>query len=218
MGLTKEAWAEIIEDRKSEYRIDPINLYSDGYFRRRSRGKRDRQMKAGKILSDLFDIKSMVDFGCGLGAYLEGAFNGKTQQVLGIDACYDRLLKYTSENIRPFIVRGHVGKKLDLGKWDCVLSLEIAEHLLPEEEDVFIDNILMASSRLIVFRAGPSFNRHHLNPGKERNYWIDKFLQRDCVELIEEERKLTQAWRGHVGRRTRKNIIVMQIEDHEDST
>ena len=210
MGLTEGQWNEIIEDRKAEYRINPINLYSNRYFRSR-RGRRKKQVKAGEILSNLLEIKSMVDFGCGLGAILEGTLQGQTKKVLGIDACYDRSIRFVPECMQLFIQKGHLGRKLDLGKWDCVFSIETAEHLLPEEENTFIDNIMNASSRLIVFRAAMSFNRWHLNPGKSREYWVDLFLKRGCRELFDEEQKLVRLWKGLVIRYIRRRIIIMRV-------
>ena len=210
MGLTEEQWSEIIEDRKTKYRTDPINLYSNRYFRSRMK-QREKQARAGEVLSNLLEIESMVDLGCGLGSFLEGALKGKTKKVLGIDVSYDRLIKYVPEHMRPFIQKGHAGKELNLGKWDCAFSLETAEHLLPEEESTFIDNIMNASSRLIVFRASMGFNQWHLNPGKLREYWVDLFLKRSCKELFDEERKLAKIWRGLVVRYIRKLIIIMRV-------
>jgi len=210
MGLTEEHWNEIIGNRKAEYQIDPINLYSNGYYRKR-RKRREKQLKAGEVLSNFLEIESMIDFGCGLGAILEGTLQGQTKKVLGIDVGYDRLIKYVPEHMQPFIQKGHLGKKLDFGKWDCAFSIEVAEHLLPEEESIFIDNIVNASSRLIVFRASMSFNKYHLNPGKLREYWVDLFLKRGCKELFEEEQKLAMSWRKVVKGYIRKLIIIMRV-------
>jgi len=211
MGLTEEAWEDQIKRRRSAYISDPLELYSERYFRRRQRGMRDKEIKAGEILSNLFNIESMVDFGCGLGSYLEGVLKGKTEKVLGIDICYDRLIKYVPEQMQKFIIWGDAGKELDVGKWDCVFSLETAEHLLPETANTFVDNMVNASSRLIVFRAAMSFSKWHLNPGKPREYWLEKFADRGCKELFNEEEKLAKAWRGCVIKYIRRTLMILEI-------
>jgi 2-polyprenyl-3-methyl-5-hydroxy-6-metoxy-1,4-benzoquinol methylase len=211
MGYISDvACKETIELRKSLYIKDPAEFYGKSYFIKRPK-MRDWEMKAGEILSNLFNIESMIDFGCGLGSYLEGALNGKTKRVLGIDVCYDNLIEYVPKKMKDFIVKGNAGKELDHGRWDCALSIETAEHLLPEEEDIFIMNLVNASSRLIVLTAAYSYNYFHLNPGKTKEYWVQKLIDAGCKELINEEKKLSQAWKGSAKKHIRKKVIVAEI-------
>jgi len=210
MGMLESDWRSTFESRSDRYREDPANLYSKRYFRSKQ-GKRKKQNQAGKRLSEVLKVRSLIDFGCGLGFFLEGALQGEADWVLGIDAGYDRLIQYVPENIQRFIRKGHLGRKIDEGKWDCVLCLETAEHLLPAEEEMCIDNIVNASSRLIVFRAALSFNFRHLNPGKPKEYWVELFLKRGCKELYDEEKRLAKAWRGLLMGFIRRNVIVMKV-------
>ncbi|MHA1290480.1 MAG: class I SAM-dependent methyltransferase [Candidatus Thorarchaeota archaeon] len=209
MGLSKEQWAEVMVHRKIDYQKDPASLYSSAYFRGR-RKRREKNSQAGEILCRLFNLESLADFGCGLGYFLEGALRTGAR-VIGIDTAYDMIMRFGPETIKPFIYNRHLGKQLSLGKWDCVLCIDTAEHLLPEEESTLIDNIMNAATRLIVFHAGTSFNYWHLNPDKGRDYWRNLFLERDCEELIREEQMLSSAWKGTVSREVRKDIIVMEV-------
>jgi len=207
MGWTKERWdAEIGEVRKL-YAEDPLNIYSESYYARR-RKMREWEMGAGKALSQALKIKSMVDFGCALGSYLEGTLQANTKYVLGIDIGYDRFKEYVPPYMRRFMRAGNVGEPIDCGKWDCAFSIEVAEHLLPEEEDVFVDNVIKASSRLIVVTAAYSFSYLHINAGKRPDYWENKFIERGCELLPKHKKKLQEYWAGKCKGHIIKKVIV----------
>lgn len=211
MGIwTKERWDNEVEAVRKLYKNDPLKIYNQHYYHKR-RKMRDWEMKSGKILSETLNIKTMIDFGCGLGSYLEGALEGKTEKVFGIDIGYDFSKKVIPEHMHKFIVKGDVGKEFNYGKWDCVLSLEVAEHLLPEEEDTFILNLFNASSRLIVFSASRDFSYMHINGGKAKEYWIKKFIDLGCKELLEEEKKLCAAWKGYCSKYIVRQVIILSV-------
>jgi len=210
MGWTKEHYEENISAVREKYAIDPLEIYSKGYYARRIK-MRDWEMRCGKALSIMLNLESIIDFGCGLGSYLEGAIKGKTKKIFGVDIGYEISKEFIPEYMHRFIVKGHVGRKLDYGKWDCALSIEVAEHLLPEEEDVFVTNIINASSRLIVLTAAFSYSYLHLNAGKMKEYWAKKFTDLGCVELFDEEEKLRMAWWGLAKSHIIKKVIVLSV-------
>ena len=210
MGWTKEKWDKEIPAIRDLYRKDPLNLYSKDFYCRRIKW-RGWEMDSGKIISDSLNIKSMVDFGCGLGSYLEGALEAKTEKVLGFDIGADLARECIPENISDFIRVGNVGKEINCGKWDCAFSIETAEHLLPEEEDAFVTNLFRASSRLIVFTAAYSFSRPHLNAGKTPYYWEKKFLDLGCVKLKNEEDALKKLLIGSCKKHIIKKLTVLSI-------
>lgn len=212
MGWPEERWHKDIPAVRELYREDPLNIYSKRYYCRRIK-MRDWEMRSGKILSDILNLESIIDFGCGLGSYLEGALEAKTKKILGIDIGADIARECIPERVREFIKKDHIGRKLDYGKWDCALSIEAAEHLLPEEEDVFVANMINASSRLIVLTAAYSFSYFHINAGKTREYWAKKFIDLGCKELMEEEKELRVALRGHAKRHIIKKLTILSTEE-----
>jgi len=210
MGWTKERWDKDIGAARELYVKDPLKIYSQHYYGRRIK-MRAWEMNSGKALSETLNLESIIDFGCGLGSYLEGALKAKTKKVLGIDIGAGIARELISEHMREFIKKGHIGRKIDYGKWDCALSIEAAEHLLPEEEDIFIENMVNASSRLIVLTAAYSFSYRHLNAGKMPEYWANKFVEAGCRLLPEERKKLQAAWMGKCKGHIINKVIVAEV-------
>jgi len=210
MGGTKERWDAEIDDIRKLYVEDPLNIYGRKYYGRRRR-MRDWEMDSGKALSQALNIESMIDFGCGLGSYIEGALQANTKKVLGIDIGYDISKEFIPEYMQEYIKKGHIGRKLDYGKWDCAFSIEAAEHLLPEEEDIFIENLVRASSRLVVLTAAYSFSYMHLNAGKMPDYWANKLVEAGCKLLPDEKKKLQEAWMYKCKKHIIKKVIVAEV-------
>lgn len=179
--------------RKLLYLTDPEKLYGKYKYWARHTNMRDWEMRLGKVLVEKFKIKTMVDFGCGLGSYLEGALQGGCEKILGFDLLREMILSAIPENMREFVLFGNAGETIDCGKWDCVLSVEAAEHLVPEQADTFVDNLIRASSRLIVLTASNAGGRYHLNR-QLREYWIGK-LSVKCASYSDKyTKKLFKIW------------------------
>lgn len=122
--------------------------------------------------------KSIVDFGCGEGTWLNEALNqDNTIDVLGIDGWYvnqDRL-KISKENFKKYDLR----KKISLDKhYDLAISTEVAEHVEENYADIFVDNIANASDMILFSAAIPGQGgKHHVNE-QWQSYWIQKFERR----------------------------------------
>ena len=91
------------------------------------------------------EIKNIVDFGCGNADYAK-ILIGKGKNVDAFDGN-----PYTPE------MTGGVGKVLDLSKkfnlnkkYDCIISLEVGEHIPPEYEQIYIDNLDRHANRCII--------------------------------------------------------------------
>jgi len=65
---------------------------------------------------------------------------------------------------------------MDVGRFDCAVSIEVAEHLPAEKNGVFIANIARAEPKVIVFTAAPprQMGRGHINCCPMRE-WIGDF-------------------------------------------
>lgn len=90
-------------------------------------------------------INSVVDFGCGTGSY---AVKIK-QEGLSCD-CYDG-------NPNTKELSNHVCDVMDLSQdfflnktYDCVLSLEVGEHIPKDFESVFLNNLAKHSNKLLI--------------------------------------------------------------------
>lgn len=213
MGWTKEYWKENIVPVREKYKEDPLNVYSKGYYSRR-RKMRHWEIESGRTIAEMLNIESMIDFGCGLGSYLEGTLQGPTRKVLGIDIGADIAREYIPKEISPYIYKGNIGEETVVAeKYDCSFSIEAAEHLLPEEESTLINNMINATSRLIVFTGARSYNYYHLNPGQTKEDWAKKFTDRGCVELFDEEEKLREALIGKCKKHIINKLTIMSVEN-----
>jgi hypothetical protein len=120
---------------------------------------------------------SLVDIGCGRGAWLVEWKRAGISDFLGIDGAYvdqDRLLisraRFAAQDLtRPF----------DLGRrFDLVTSLEVGEHIRPEATEVFVDNLCTHADAILFSAAVPGQGgTFHVN---ERGYgfWRDCFAAR----------------------------------------
>lgn len=95
--------------------------------------------KLGNALTTFFiaeNVKSVVDFGCGMGNYVK-TFQENNINAIGFDG-----------NPNTPELTNSLCKVLDLSEahkfdepFDWVMSLEVGEHLDPQFEDIFIHNI-----------------------------------------------------------------------------
>lgn len=90
-------------------------------------------------------ISSVVDFGCGMGDYAKKII----EHGVYCEA-YDG-------NPNTSVLTKGIGKVIDLSssfelerKFDCVVSLEVGEHIPKEYEEVFIKNICIHAEKLII--------------------------------------------------------------------
>jgi hypothetical protein len=171
-------------NKREAYIKDPTLVYNDKCTRRRIVGDEfyEWKKKFGEVIPRIFNIDSIIDLGCSVGPFIDGALQGGAKKVLGIDVAGNFAVKYCVEQLRDKIVCANLGKPLqnDYGKWDCALSVETAEHLLPEEADTFVDNLVKVAGKIIVFSASPKSSNIHLNPQKPE-YWKEKIESRGPV-------------------------------------
>lgn len=100
-------------------------------------------------MQDIFmnkNINSVVDFGCGMGEYAKYFKNNGIKKVSAYDG-----------NPNTYKLTDGFGEVLDLSnpfnldeKYDCVLSLEVGEHIPKEFEQIFIENLCNHSKKYIL--------------------------------------------------------------------
>ncbi len=136
------------------------------------------------IAEELISPKSVIDIGCGNGAWLSYFFK-KGIKIKGIDGDYvdRRILKIPEEYFMPY----DLTKPLVLNeKFDMAMSFEVAEHLEEKYADTFIDT-LTGLSDIVLFSAALPMARSasHVNE-QWQSYWAVKFADRgykkiDCI-------------------------------------
>jgi len=198
----------VILNRKIQYIEDFDGLYNKEFWEKRSVRPFDYY---GKVITQLFKIKDMVDFGCGIGSYLIGALQGGAEAVLGFEKGYEAGKEYFPKEIAEHIQYGDMGELIDCGKWDCVLSIEVAEHLLPGEVSIYLENLINASKRLIIMSTSPKRSMYHFNP-QYREYWIEKFEECGIEYSGMKTLRLINAFKSIKSRKyLRDHIMVFEV-------
>ena len=188
-----------LEKKKLTYLKDPSRVYKDRFFEKRAGKMRKKQMRVGWHLTRDLKIKSMVDFGCGIGSYIEGAKRAGIDNVLGFELMSDFAIKYASDDIKDYIKQGNLYENIECGKWDCVLSIEVAEHIPKERANIFVDNLTNACNKMIILSASDTYSgTGHFNP-QLKDYWISKIEIRGIKYSKDLTNKVCEIWRNAKG-------------------
>ncbi len=123
---------------------------------------------------------SVLDVGCGRGAWLKACHELGSKDLYGYDGDWnsqsmmiDKSIKFSSINLnKPFSPE----KKVDL-----LMTLEVAEHLEPSSSEQFI-KCLTGAADAIVFSAAftGQGGTNHINE-QYHSYWADLFLKNGYV-------------------------------------
>ncbi len=153
---------------------------------------------------------SVVDVGCGIGAWLSEWRNQGVTDVLGIDGDWvDRgLLQIPSEQFAPHDLSVPFET---VRSYDLVMSLEVAEHLDKETASPFLD-LLTSLGQVILFSAAipNQGGQHHVNE-RWQGDWARDFADRgfiavDCIRPRIWDNQAVQVW-------YRQNIVLYVSQD-----
>jgi hypothetical protein len=162
-------------------------VYTKGYFEKIEEEEALQASRLERILYALYKPKSVIDWGCASGLYLE-PFMENGCEVLGIENS-PVAIEMRHPDIR--IIRSDMTQAIHLTpmtmkpvgidvsapvtKFDMALCIEVLEHIDEQYSKVAIENVCRSSDRLVVsiareWQQGPG----HLNL-KPIEYWIQKF-------------------------------------------
>jgi SAM-dependent methyltransferase len=151
--------------------------YTTQFYEDQRGGSRRSARCAVPVLVDLLRPRSVVDVGCGVGAWLAVFVEQGVADAWGIDGAWveEALLEIPTSRF----IRRDLTRPLDIGRtFDVVVSLEVAEHLPPAAADTFVDSLVRLGP-VVVFSAAIPFQggTHHVNE-QWPDYWAEKFEQR----------------------------------------
>lgn len=116
----------------------------------------------------------MLDVGCAIGGHLEGFLACGVKELYGVEYMLEQARPYISPLVLPFIRQEDASLPCKWPQVDLAMSIEVAEHILPERSEMFCDNIAYAARRWVVMTAATPTQRGtgHFN-GRPQEFWID---------------------------------------------
>lgn len=170
--------------------------YSKEFYEALQEGSRRSAREIIPLVLELTQPRSVVDVGCGSGAWLSVFKELGISKCLGIDGDY---VQKEVLQIPPEEFLAHDLKSpLKISKtFDLVLSLEVAEHLDSKYADAFV-NSLVRLGPIILFSAAIPYQggTDHLNEQwpdywvsrfKDRGYWVIDYLRKKLWNNIKVE-------------------------------
>ena len=175
------------ENLSSENSEGAIEYNSDFFVEERENSLKSARVMVPLVLS-IVKAKSVLDVGCGVGAFLHEFKNQGVGEILGIDGTIpsqDLLLIPEAQ-----LIKRDIGKLFKLEKkFDLVVSLEVAEHLEPEFAELFVSNLTEAGDVILFSAAIPGQGgTHHVNE-QWPSYWAERFERHgfqaiDCIRPL----------------------------------
>ena len=146
-------------------------------------------LSADAILGLLFkhyQPQSVIDIGCGHGAWLSAAECLGADKLVGYDGPWVTQEKLLSDAIDLTTVDLDRALPELQDRYDLCISLEVAEHLNESRSEPFV-SLLCEASDVILFSAAVSYQggTNHRNE-QWQSYWINIFDKRgyDCIDSI----------------------------------
>tara|TARA_B100001559_G_C16478754_1_gene612688 strand:+ start:99 stop:761 length:663 start_codon:yes stop_codon:yes gene_type:complete len=143
---------------------------------------RQKNKNFGKILLEMYNWNSIIDFGCSVGSILE-VFLEEKKVIKGYEYCYENCLESIKKipNLEYYIEYGDVTKYLANKTYDASISIEVAEHIPTEYSEMLVKNLVNSTNNIIIFTAATpdQGGTGHINC-QEKEFWIDLFEKNNC--------------------------------------
>jgi len=170
--------------------------YNHNYYKRHFEEYREWEIAVGKDIVEHFRPTSVIDFGCGVGSYLEGIRYSGVKKIKGLELNYDAAQQFMPKKIAYGISKGDITSVQDYGIFDIAMSVEAAEHINPEGSEAFIENLTNSARKFIFLTAAPPGQRGtgHINC-RPKEFWISKIEDNGFLFLETETRDTANRWR-----------------------
>lgn len=158
--------------------------YNDNFHNAHYQNSLSSAKEIVPLFFEFFKPSAVLDVGCGLGTWLT-VFEEHGCKIKGIDGDYvnSQDLIIDKEKFTPF----DLNQAFDLKeKFDLVISLEVAEHIFPENAESFINSICHHSD-IVLFSAAVIGQEGTLHFNEQDNeYWTALFSKSgyQCVDFM----------------------------------
>jgi SAM-dependent methyltransferase len=155
--------------------------------------------------------RSVLDVGCGAGAWVRAWLDAGCANVVGVDGSYVQPQQLLFAPSRFQAV--DVSAPFDAGRgFDLVQCLEVGEHLDPSASETLVRN-LVAHAPVVLFSAAPpgQGGEHHVNE-RPYEYWRELFARHDFELFDFVRQRIAQC--ADVEPWYRYNILLFVRGDH----
>jgi len=160
-----------------------MTTYNDSFFKeQKQRSRRAAELVLPELLS-LITVKSVVDFGCGIGTWLSVFKTLGVDRIKGLDGFGGRTSQLQID--RDQFQEADLSKPIDLGQtYDLAMSLEVAEHLPFESSELFVETLCRHSDMILFSAAIPRQDGvGHINE-QWQEFWAELFVDRGYVPCL----------------------------------
>lgn len=152
-------------------------VYDSDFYSAQGSGSARAATVVVPCILDVFPVTSVVDFGCGVGAWLKEFSEAGVSQVLGLEggSVPESQLQIPAGSFR----KADFTDNISVGDFDLAISLEVAEHLPIRFADHFF-GLLTDAAPLVLFSAAipGKGGANHLNE-QWQTYWCERFARHD---------------------------------------
>lgn len=159
--------------------------YDKRFFGRITSGSYRSAEVVVPIVLDLLEPRSVVDVGCGTGAWLRAFHAHGVGEIQGIDGDYVDRAQLEIPEDRFLAADLSEGVRLDR-RFDLAVSLEVAEHLPPESAGTLVESLVALAPAVLFSAAIPGQGgANHVNE-QWADYWVGRFGEAGyaCVDCI----------------------------------
>lgn len=149
--------------------------YNSGFYKDLQDTSYSSARQVLSVVFDILEIKSLVDFGCGTGAWLRAAQEFGNVRAVGIDGDWVKPEMLVCSNMEFKAMELEQPIRLS-ETFDLALSCEVGEHLSPARADGFVADLCAAAPRVLFGAAIPGQGGSaHINE-QWQSYWAKKFM------------------------------------------
>ncbi len=156
--------------------------YSRRFFAGQQGGSKQSAETIVRLLMDLVQPSSVVDVGCGVGAWLAEFGRAGVEDTIGVDGSYvpRDMLQIPAEAF----IEADLSEAIGIDRqFDLAISLEVGEHLPPARSESYVAELtsiapVVAFSAAIPLQGG----RNHINE-RWQGDWAEMFAAHDYVAV-----------------------------------